>query len=290
MGAGEQVRQVEHGHDRGRARARSRSRWVGAGAPHGHGQAGRVEDRAGVAARPARRGSPTASGPAQRVEDLLLAAAEELGQHPVDHHGGQLDRGLLPHPLGQLDGLVDRHLLGRGTRPPGRSGRGSERMSSIQSVWLRIRPTLTRSLMACGAASWPTMWPDGRGVDHDQVVVALAHLVAELADGQDLPHARARRWPRSRTPWPAGRCGRRPGCCSWSLRYSRSDASVSIDMATRARAGSRGPSKPVGGVSKKPATSPLASTSQTSTRLPRLGGQQGQGRRRPSSCRRRPCR
>ena len=37
--------------------------------------------------------------------------------------------------------------------------RGSERMSSIQSVWLRMRPTLTRSLMAWGAASWPTMWP-----------------------------------------------------------------------------------------------------------------------------------
>ena len=37
--------------------------------------------------------------------------------------------------------------------------RGSERMSSIQSVWLRISPTLTRSLMAWGAASWPMMWP-----------------------------------------------------------------------------------------------------------------------------------
>ena len=37
--------------------------------------------------------------------------------------------------------------------------RGSERMSSIQSVWLRIRPTLTRSLMAWGAASSPMMCP-----------------------------------------------------------------------------------------------------------------------------------
>ena len=42
------------------------------------------------------------------------------------------------------------------TRPVWRS---SERMSSIQSVWLRISPTLTRSLMACGAASCPMMWP-----------------------------------------------------------------------------------------------------------------------------------
>ena len=37
--------------------------------------------------------------------------------------------------------------------------RGSERMSSIQSVWSRISPTFTRSLMAWGAASWPMMWP-----------------------------------------------------------------------------------------------------------------------------------
>ena len=61
-------------------------------------------------------------------------------------------------------------------------------MSSIQSVWERISPTLTRLLMAWGAASWPTMWPGGRGVHHHQVVVALAHLVAELAHGEDLPH------------------------------------------------------------------------------------------------------
>ena len=42
------------------------------------------------------------------------------------------------------------------TRPVWRS---SERISSIQSVWPRISPTLTRSLMAWGAASWPMMWP-----------------------------------------------------------------------------------------------------------------------------------
>ena len=34
---------------------------------------------------------------------------------------------------------------------------GSDSISSIQSVWLRIRPTLTSPLTACGAASWPTM-------------------------------------------------------------------------------------------------------------------------------------
>ena len=38
--------------------------------------------------------------------------------------------------------------------------RESDRISSIQSVCDRIRPTFTRLLMACGAASWPTMWPE----------------------------------------------------------------------------------------------------------------------------------
>ena len=66
--------------------------------------------------------------------------------------------------------------------------RGSERMSSIQSVWLRISPTLTRSLIAWGAASWPMMWPLAGGVHHHQVVVRLAHLPAELAHREDLAH------------------------------------------------------------------------------------------------------
>ena len=34
---------------------------------------------------------------------------------------------------------------------------GSDSISSIQSVWLRISPTLTSPFTACGAASCPTM-------------------------------------------------------------------------------------------------------------------------------------
>ena len=37
---------------------------------------------------------------------------------------------------------------------------GSDRISSIQSVWERMSPTLTRLLMAWGAASRPMMWPE----------------------------------------------------------------------------------------------------------------------------------
>ncbi len=36
---------------------------------------------------------------------------------------------------------------------------GSDRISTSQSVCDRMRPTFTRSLMAWGADSWPTMWP-----------------------------------------------------------------------------------------------------------------------------------
>ena len=61
---------------------------------------------------------------------------------------------------GQLDGLVDRHLLGGAHGHQARWFCGSERISSSQSVWDRIRPTLTRLLMAWGAASWPMMWPE----------------------------------------------------------------------------------------------------------------------------------
>ena len=36
---------------------------------------------------------------------------------------------------------------------------GSPRIWLIQSVCDLMRPTLTRSLMTCGAESWLTMWP-----------------------------------------------------------------------------------------------------------------------------------
>ena len=55
-----------------------------------------------------------AVGLAEPLEHLLLAAAEQLRQHPVHDDGGQVDVGLGGDALRQLDGLVDRHLLGAG--------------------------------------------------------------------------------------------------------------------------------------------------------------------------------
>ena len=88
----------------------------------------------------------------------------------------------------QLDRLVDRHLLGGGDHDEAGLARVGEDVEHPVGL-LRTRPTCTRSLMACGAASWPTMWPLAGGVDDDEVVVALLDLPAELADGEDLPHA-----------------------------------------------------------------------------------------------------
>jgi hypothetical protein len=59
------------------------------------------------------------------------------------------------------------------------------------------------------------------------------------------------------------------GSLSWSNRYCRSDASVSMDIAQSLGATSRS-SKLVGPVSKLDARSPLASSSHTSVRLPLL--------------------
>ena len=68
---------------------------------------------------------------------------------------------------------------------------GSVRMSIIQSVWLRTTPTLTRSLIATGAAKLTDDVSGGRRVDHHEVVVVLPHLPGELADRQDLLDARS---------------------------------------------------------------------------------------------------
>ena len=62
------------------------------------------------------REHPLGLGLAQLLEDLLLALAEELGQDPVDDDGRDAHRGLLAHPVDQLEGLAHGHLLGRAHR------------------------------------------------------------------------------------------------------------------------------------------------------------------------------
>ena len=63
-------------------------------------------------------------------------------------------------------------------------------MSSIQSVWVADEPDLDQIVDRLRRGQQPDDVTGRRRVDHHQVVVALAHLVAELADGEDLADTR----------------------------------------------------------------------------------------------------
>ena len=173
------------------------------------------------------------------LEHLLLAPAEQLGQHPVDHDGGQVDVGLRLDAARQLDRLVDRHLLRRGhDHHAGRGRVGQDvdhpaRLLAHQADLHQLVDGLRRGQLADDVAG-------RRGVDHDQVVVALAHLPPQLADGEDLLHAGRGRGHELEDAGQRADPGHAAGSLSWRLRYSLSDSSVSIDMANSRGWTSRG--------------------------------------------------
>src|SRR5438552_13113725 len=87
VGAGEEVREVQHG-DGGVNTGPQALEVPGSRAAHGHPPAGRGHDRSGVATGGLAH-RIHAVGLRQRLEDLLLSPAEELGQHAVDDDCGQ---------------------------------------------------------------------------------------------------------------------------------------------------------------------------------------------------------
>ena len=64
---------------------------------------------------------------------------------------------------------------------------GSLRMSSIQSGLVADEPDLDQVADHLRRADLGDDVTGRLGVDHDEVVVALAHLVAQLADGRGSP-------------------------------------------------------------------------------------------------------
>ena len=195
---------------------------------------GGVEDAAGRPAGGGRQRRRPSPGARRRVEHLLLAPAEQLGQHPVHDDGGQVDVGLVAE-AGRSARSSRSPASPRATATittpvwPGRS-----RMSSHPLRLVADQPDLHQLVDRLRAPrSWPTMWPVADGVDDDEVVVVLAHLPRQLADGEDLLHARARRWPRSRTSGQRPDAGDERQLAAGGCRYSLSDSSVSIDMAQR---------------------------------------------------------
>jgi hypothetical protein len=160
---------------------------AGAGAAEGDGQPGGLQDgpdrAVGGVGQPVRHRRL-----AQPLEDLLVDAAEQLGQDPVHDHGGDVDPGVVPHPVHQLDRLVDRHLLRRGHDDQAGGGPVGEQVGQPA----RLLPDLAHVDQVVDGLGRGQLAHDvagGRGVDHHQVVVVLLDLPADLADGEDLPHA-----------------------------------------------------------------------------------------------------
>ncbi len=160
-------------------------------AAHGDGETGRLEHRRHGATRPFRQRALGVRG-AQLLEDLLLALAEELGKDAVDHDGRHAHRGLLPHPLLQLEGLVHRHLLGRAHGD--QSGLAGIREDVEHPVGLAAdQPDLDQIIDGLRSRQLADDVAAGRGVHHHQVVMGFPYFPAELADGEDLAHPRRRR-------------------------------------------------------------------------------------------------
>ena len=257
-----------------------------AGPPHGHGEPGGLEHRGHGPPRPLRQHTLDVGRP-QLLEDLLLALAEELGQDTVDHDGRQ------PTVVSSLTLVTSSSVSFTGI--------SSGVHTATSPVFWRVgedvehpvglaadQPHLDEVVDGLGRGQLADDVATGRGVDHHEVVVRLAHLLAELAHGEDLTD------PRRRGRHEVERLGQRADAAHHrdaqvQRRDSRSDASVSIDIDQSPGAISRG-EKSVGPASNSERTSPLASTSQTRTRLPCSAASCARGPRRPSSCQRRPCR
>ena len=171
-------------------------------------------------------------GAGELVEDQLLGVAEELRQDPVRHYAGKMNRRFAGEPGGQVDRFVHGHLLGRGDKHgpcPGRVtedleypvGLGPDDAHPDQLVDAARRRQLADDV-ACGG-----------GVDNDEVVAA-----GRGSRNTSLPTVRISLIPgaavatkskaRATGPmWPM------VGTFATTRRYSRNDASVSMDIATR---------------------------------------------------------
>ncbi len=158
----------------------------GAGAAESDGELGGLDHARELPARQ-RPGDGERLRAGERPEVLLLTATKQLGEDPVGDDGGEGDAGLFAKARDQLEGLVDRHLLGgrdddhprllgvgEHLQHPG--GPGTHRAERHEVVDRHRRRQVADNVAG------------GGGVDDDEVVVLLAHLVAELARRQQLAH------------------------------------------------------------------------------------------------------
>ena len=184
--APEALGQVEHGHV-GQTGPQL-GQVGGALAAQVDGEAGRVEH--GVDRRPQLLVEQSPARPGRHpFEERLLPVAEELRQHPVGDDGGHVHHRLRPQPAHQLLGLGDRHLLGR--RDHDRAGASGVAQDVEHPAGLgadephvdQVGDARRRGQVADDVAG-------GGRVDDDEVEVRLADLPGQLADREDLLHAR----------------------------------------------------------------------------------------------------
>ena len=238
--------------------------------------ASRAASSTGATDPPARSESSSSfPGVAQLLEDLLLALAEQFGEDPVHDDGRHADRGLLTHPVRQLERLAHRHLLGRADSDEPRLERVGEDVEHPVGL-AADQPHLHEVVDGLGGRQLPDDMPAGRCVHDDQVVVALLDLPAELPDGEDLPHPGAAVATKSKA-LASGPMRPTTGMRRCSLRYSRSEASVSIDIDHTPGAISRG--REVGrGRLEERRDVPLGIDLADEDALSPFGGQLGQAR------------
>ena len=228
--AHEEVRQQEHREIDLLAQVREVHR---SAPPHRDREAGGVEHRGGARSGALDAAAPRARRP-QRFEDRFVGVGEQLGQDPVDDDDAERHVELVAGPLHQLDGLVHRHLLGRGHHVERGELRIGEQLHHPVGL-VPHRADLHEVLDRARGVELADHVPGGGGVDHDEVPVGaaldrLAQLPHDLADGEDLLHARRRGGDEVEGPgqWPDTP---ETGTRACTFRYSRSDASVSICIA-----------------------------------------------------------
>ena len=233
--------------------------------------------------------SQFAAGSSSRRRARRSSSPNQGSEHPVgDDHRRRRDAGLRLEPGDQFERLGDRHLLRCGD--DGDTGHSRVVEDVEHPVGLvaddadldQVTDHLRRADLGDDV-------PGRLGVDDDQVVVALSHLVAQLADRQDLLDARAPRRRRSRRCGRAGRSCRASGTLTNSRRYSRSESSVFIAIANRFGSTSRGTNverRGVEGVGERTLGVHLAHERAA----PAAGSEFGRAPLRRTSCRRHLCR
>ena len=238
-GAGEQLGHEQH-RQRPWQRVAERLEVLGAAAAQRDGQLGGIEHLGRTRAGARARGRRPASGARRRSNTSSSARPNSSGSTRFTTMAARstlVDSGRRP-----ASSIVSATGISSGVVTI-RAGHGRRRRGSPASTGSARGPC-----PPARAPGWPGGPPAGpgcargHGVDHDEVVVVLPHLVAELADGEDLLDARRRR--RHEVEAAGERRTRASsGTRSWRERYSRSESSVFMAIAWRRSAPAGGRSR-----------------------------------------------